>query len=115
MSTDAQPPREPPAYRPTVHFLERLRDSYDEFNRHLDGDIIEQCIRDGEVSHEGPGIYHFENTFGGVRYRLVVNTRKGVVVTGHPIGIDTSKAEASGRWSKPEIEDICEFLAAKYD
>lgn len=113
MSTDVQPSRDPPSYRPTVHFLERLRDDYDDYNRHLDGDIIEACIRHGEVARGGRHEFHFYEDVDGVTYKLVVNTRRGVVVTGHPDAIDVEAAKASGRWSTAQIEDICEFLAAK--
>ncbi|MDQ2052856.1 hypothetical protein RBH26_20655 [Natronolimnohabitans sp. A-GB9] len=115
MSTESQPfpPREPSVYRPTVHFHERLKDKYDEYNRHIDGEIIEGCIRNGDAERVGPDIYHFRATFGGVTYRLVVNTDRSVVITGHPISINTEVARDSGRWSTDQIEDIREFIAAK--
>jgi len=115
MSTEPAPPREPSAYRPTVHFQERLRDAYDEYNRHLDGEIIERCIRQGDVKRTGRDIYHFRETVAGVTYRLVVNVRKDVVVTAHPVGINTEAARESGRWSASQIADIREFLAAGTD
>lgn len=114
MSTDAeQVAREPSAYRPSIHFGERVKDNYDDYNRHLDGEIIDGCIREGDVTRESAAICHLEYEFGGVGYRLVVNVLKGEIVTGHPLWIYTETARDSGRWSSQQIADICEFLEDK--
>lgn len=114
-ASDAQeePPRDPGAYRPSIHFGARFKDNYDEHNRHLDGEIVRECIENGHVEHPRPGVVYFRNTLGGVTYRLVVDTVKREVRTGYPIGINPEAARASGRWSTKQIEDIRTFLAAK--
>lgn len=112
-ATTSSVPREPSAYRPTVHFQERFRDKYDSYNRHLDGEVIEGCIRNGGVTQPSSNICYFEQAFGGVTYRLVVNTVRDVVITGHPVSIDPEAARESCRWSSRQIDEIREFLAAK--
>ena len=108
-------PRDPAAYRPGIHFGERFKDNYDEYNRHLDGEIIDGCIIHGTASRRDADIYHLRETFGGVTYRLVVDVAKHRVVTGYPISINTEVARGSGRWSSNQIDDICAFIASKYD
>jgi len=104
-------PREPSAYRPTLHFIERFRDRYDEHNRHLDEEIVATTIREGTVTHRQADKVHVESTFGGVRYRLALAT-DGRVITGHPVRMDEDTARESGRWSADALSDIREFLAA---
>ena len=73
MSTDVQaPPREPSAYRPSLHFPERFRDCYEDDRppRHLDDEIVRGCIEVGSVTEADPGIAWFRETFGGVTYGL---------------------------------------------
>lgn len=112
MATTALP-REPAAYRPSNHFAQRFHDRYDEFNRHLDGEIVATCIREGEVTHHQPDKAHLEADIGGVRYRLVVAPDEGAVITGHPVALDEDRARESGRWSSDQRADIRVFLAAK--
>jgi len=110
MATTNDLPREPSAWMPSLHFPERFHDRYED---NLDGEIVEGCIRDGTINDEcrSSQIVWFRETFGGVTYRLVLDTRKREVVTGYPISINTEVAEASGRWSPSQIEDIREFIA----
>jgi len=115
MSTDSVQsdiPREPSAYRPGIHFGERFHDRYEDDRppRHLDGGIVSGCIERGTPTERAPGIYWLRETFGGVTYRLVVNTDDGEVITGYPIAINTDVAQESGRWSSQQIEDIREFI-----
>lgn len=107
-------PRDPSAYRPSVHFGERFHDRYEDDRppRHLDGDIVSGCIEHGDVTIPAEERYvHFRETFGGVTYRLVVEREEQAVVTGYPIGINTEAAAASGRWTSEQIDDIHEFIA----
>ena len=115
MSTDVQAlPREPSAYRPSLHFPERFRDRYEDDRppRHLDDEIVRGCIEVGSVTEADPGIAWFRETFGGVTYRLVVDTDDREVITGYPISINTEAAQRSGRWSTTQIADIREFIAS---
>jgi len=106
-------PREPSAFRPSLHFPERFHDRYEDDRppRHLDDEIVRGCIEDGEVTEADPGIIWFRETFGAVTYRLVVNESEREVLTGYPISINTEAARTSGRWSEDQIEDIRRFIA----
>jgi len=108
-------PREPSAYSPSLHFAERFRDRYDEFNRHLDGEIVAGCIEDGTATVYTPHKVQLHETFGGVEYRLVVNPARGSVVSGYPVDVNEHQARESGRWSESELQDIREFLAQDPD
>jgi len=112
MAATSNVPREPSAYRPTIHFHERFHDRYDDDRppRHLDGKIVDGCITRGEAIQKDGCTYELRETFGGVTYIIVVNAAKGKVVSGYPVGINTEVAEASGRWSSDEIDDILEFI-----
>jgi hypothetical protein len=116
MSTDSgEPdiPREPSAYRVTLHFKQRFEDAQSEFRRHLDGEIIQRCITHGEPLRENRHTVRFEETIAGVTYRIVVNPTNGTCVSGYPTAIDWDIAMDSGRWTRPQLEDIQEFLDAK--
>lgn len=112
MSTDAPLPREPSAYRPSIHFPERFHDRYEDDRppRHLDDEIVRGCIERGNVKHTDPGTVWFRETFGGVTYRLVIDIDDREVITGYPISINTEVAQASGRWSPSQINDIRTFI-----
>jgi len=118
MSTTDDLPRDPSAWRPTNHFVERFKDLYaEEPPRHLSGDIVDGCIRNGDVTTPATqrGVYYLDETFGGVTYRLVVAARKGLVLTGYPVAIDDDTAEASHRWTPDELRDIRAHVAADVD
>ena len=104
-------PRDPTTYRPAIHFGERFYDKYDSRKRHLDGDIVEGCIRRGEPTKVGRDEYHVRETFGGVTFRLVVDVDDREVITGYPISVNTDAAQESGRWSSRQIDEIREFIA----
>ena len=105
-------PREPSAFRPSLHFPERFHDCYEDDRppRHLDDEIVRGCIENGEVTDADPDIYWYRETFDGVTYRLVVNDSKREVITGYPISINTEVAESSGRWTPEQIEDVRRFI-----
>lgn len=103
-------PRDPSFYSPTLHFGERFKDIYDEFNRHLDGEIVNTCITEGTAQRVGPEKVTLRSTIAGVTYRLVVNPSTGDVLSGYPISINTRYAQETGRWSEAQIDDILEFL-----
>lgn len=111
MSSDAQPPREPSAYRPTLHFKERFEDAFDEHRRHLDGEIVRRCITDGEVVTQGRNAVRFVEDIEGVTYAIVVNPRSRCVASGYPVSLDWTSAAESGRWTESQLEDINAFLA----
>ncbi|WP_058997823.1 hypothetical protein [Haloarcula sp. CBA1127] len=115
MATADNCPREPSAYRPSLHFPERFHDRYEDDRppRHLDGEIVAGCITDGTANHDSGSskIVWFRETFGGVTYRLVVDVDEREVVTGYPISINTKAARRSGRWTATQVEDIREFIA----
>ncbi|AYM00336.1 hypothetical protein PhiH1_450 [Halobacterium phage phiH] len=116
MSTDSQStdvPREPSAYRPTLHFKSRFEDAFDEFDRHLDGEIIRRCITEGEHTRQDDSTSLFEETIAGVTYRIVVNPKNRTCVSGFPTDINRETALDSGRWSRTQLGDIEEFLEAK--
>lgn len=119
MSTDSQSdpdvPREPSAYRPTLHFKSRFEDAFDKFDRHLDGEIIRRCITEGEHTRQDDSTSLFEETIGGVTYRIVVNPKNRTCVSGFPTDINWQTALDSGRWSRSQLADIEEFLEAKPD
>lgn len=106
-------PREPSAYRPTNHFRDRFRDAHDETPRHLDDEIVRECIKNGTVEKVNREKYRFREWFGGVEYAIVVATDRGVVLTGHPVAIDEDTAWESGRWTTDQLDDIRSFLASR--
>jgi hypothetical protein len=115
MSTDTSVsdsvPREPSAFRPSIHFAGRQKDLGTDRNRHLDGDIINGCITDGERDQRTDAVYWLRETFDAVTYRLVVNVEEGEVITGYPIGIDPEAATQPGsRWTDEQVEDILHFI-----
>lgn len=113
--TESDVPREPSAYRPTLHFKRRFEDAFDEHRRHLDGEIVRRCITEGELTKQDSHTSLFETVVGGVTYRIVVNPRNGTCVSGFPVAIDWGTALDSGRWSKTQLEEIEAFLEAKPD
>ncbi|AAM88764.1 hypothetical protein PhiCh1p91 [Natrialba phage PhiCh1] len=117
MSTDSHPesdiPRDPSAYRATLHFKSRFEDAFDDYNRHLDGEIVRRCITEGELTQQDYHTSLFESVIGGVTYRIVVNPRNGTCVSGFPVAIDWQTALDSGRWTRIQLKEIEEFLDAK--
>lgn len=114
MSTQAgDVPRDPSAFRPSLHFPERFHDRYEDDRppRHLDDEIVADCIKHGEVRPGPGGVVWLRKTFDAVTYRLVVDIESREVVTGYPIGINTDAAKRSGRWTSEQVEDIREFIA----
>lgn len=107
-------PRDPPYYRPSIHFYDRFHNRIEEpGRRHLDGEIIDKCIIEGSVSKEPDNCFGFRRFFGGVEYALIVNPHTRKVVTGHPTAIRWKPAKDSGRWSQVQLEEINEFLKAR--
>jgi len=122
MSTDSSPPsasggggaelpRDPSAYRPSIHFGQQATDAGTDRPRHLDGDIIDGCIERGDATKVNAGVYHLRETFAGVTYRLVVDVDDREVVTGYPISVNTEAARRSDRWTSTEIDEIRHFIA----
>jgi hypothetical protein len=105
-------PRDPEAYRPSLHFPERFHDRYEDDRppRHLDDEIVDTCITEGDLRRPEPDIALFRHDFGGVDYRLVATLDDNEVVTGYPVEIDTKAAEQSGRWTPDQIDDIEMFI-----
>lgn len=118
MSTDSptttEVPRDPGAYRPTCHFRDRFRDATDDPPRHLDGEIVNECITSGHVDRQDRHTVRFTADFDGVEFVIVVNPVHGTCVTGHPVSLDWQTAVESDRWTRSQLADIDEFLKAKY-
>lgn len=120
------PPRQPIAYTPTLHFGEKFDDKYDEHDRYLDDDVVRECIENGETYARSEliddgefdptaGPVYFRATVGGVTFRLVIDVDDREVITGFPIGVQPESAIESGRWSRSDVDGIREFLAAKFE
>jgi hypothetical protein len=114
MSTTDDLPRDPSAWRPSIHFGARFDDRYEDRRppRHLDGEIVAGCIERGDVveGDPDPDVVWLEETFGGVRYRLVVNRADGEVITGYPVHVDETVAADAPRWTPDELADLREFI-----
>lgn len=99
-------PREPALYTPLSHFAQRQKEG----ERHLDGEVINSCIKDGELRDNGDGCALFRKEWGdGVAYYLIAGFHeKGyrVVVTAWPHLHDREDALNSGRWSSTELDEI---------
>jgi hypothetical protein len=110
--TSSEPvPREPGAFRPSIHFGQQSKDTGTDRNRHLDGDIIDGCIEHGERRQQTKSVYWLRETFDAVTYRLVVDIQEGEVITGYPIGIDPQAARRlDSRWTDGQVEDILHFI-----
>lgn len=109
-TTDEAIPRRPAAYRPSIHFGQQASDAGTDRKRHLSGDIINGCIQHGTLTQHDHTTVYFRETFGGITYRLVVNTREREVITGYPISINTEVAHQSPRWTSEEVEDVLHFI-----
>lgn len=107
MSSTVSIPRDPAAYRPTIHFIERIKGLGGDPPRHLSGEIIDACIERGDIGDPGttPGVYYLEHDIGGVVFRLVVAADDCVVLTGYPARV-TDRAADTGRWTPGELEDM---------
>lgn len=103
-------PRDPGAYSPSTHFGQQYSDAGTDRKRHLDGDIINGCIRHGTIRKVDASTRWFRETFDGVTYRLVVDVDMREVITGYPIGVNTEVAGQSPRWTSTQIEDIQHFI-----
>jgi len=104
-------PRDPSAFRPSPHFGTKVKDLGTDRNRHLDGDIINGCIKHGERRKVGAGLYHLRETFDAATYRLVVDVDDREVITGYPISINSEAArQVDSRWSHDQVEDILHFI-----
>lgn len=103
-------PREPDAYRPTMHFRQRFHD----YNRALDGSHINEAITEGTKIPAMHTCGAFYTTRPGVVYYVVVGwdrtsdpaSNDRVVVTGWPWVYDREAAIESGRYSTRVLNRI---------
>lgn len=106
-------PRKPSLYTPLRHFSQRRREE----ERFLDGEVINSCIKEGDLRDNGDGCACFRKEWGGgVAYYLIAGFHeKGyrVVVTAWPHLHDREAALSSGQWSSDELDTI-EALNNKY-
>lgn len=110
-TVDDPVPRDPSAFRPSIHFGGRQKDLGTNRNRHLDGDIINGCITDGDRDQRTDSVYWLRQTFDAATYRLVVDVDEMEVITGYPTDIDTETAAKPGsRWTDKQVEDIRHFI-----
>lgn len=98
--------RTPSDYTPSLHFAQRFKGFHDDHPRHLDGEIVNQTIQNGQVQKDKKDVYFLRETFSGVTYRIVVNIELMEVITGYPIGLNEKVAGKSGRWTAQEIRDV---------
>lgn len=99
-------PSKPGVYSPLPHFVQRFRED----ERFLTDEVVEKCIKEGDLRDNGDGCGCFRKVWGkGVAYYLIVGFHeKGyrVVVTGWPHLHDREAALDSGRWSTKELDTI---------
>jgi hypothetical protein len=102
-------PRKPSAYTPLRHFGQRFREN----RRHLDEEVVEACIREGDLRDNEDGCGCFRLEWGeGVAYYLIAGFHERgyrILVTGWPHLHDRKAAMKSGRWSSSELDDIESF------
>jgi hypothetical protein len=102
-------PSDPEAYRPLRHFAQRFKES----RRHLDDEIIERCIREGDLRDNGDGCACFRLEWGdGVAYYLIVAHHEDgylVVVTAWPHLHNREAALRSGMWAPGDLDEIDEL------
>jgi len=112
MSSESLLPREPSAFSPSNLVVQRLRGpGADGHDRHLDGEILRQCITRGELYRDGRDIWCFEADVDGVAFEIVVRDSSREVITGRPVRVDVDRARASERWSAEQLDEIEAFLA----
>ena len=99
-------PQTPGIYTPLRHFIQRFKEP----ERFLTDEIVERCIRYGDLRDNGDGCACLRLEWGdGVAYYLIAGFHeKGyrVVVTAWPHLHDRQAALDSGRWSSDELDTI---------
>jgi hypothetical protein len=107
-------PRQPGAYVPLDHFIQR----YKEPERFLTDEVVRQAITDGEFRDNGDGLACFVLPWGdGVRYYVLAGYHKKgyrVAVTAWPHLHDREAALDSGRWASSDLDTI-EQLNERHD
>jgi hypothetical protein len=102
-------PHDPEEYVPLRHFGQRFRED----RRHLTDEVIEECIKEGDLRDNEDGCACFRLEWGeGVAYYLIAGFHEAgyrVLVTAWPHLHDREAAMKSGRWSGRELDDIKEF------
>lgn len=106
-------PRVPGIYTPTRHFVQRFKES----ERHLNGEIIRQCFRYGEIIDNNDGCACFRYEWGkGVAYYLIAGFHEQgyrIVVTAWPVVHDRDAALKTKFWDEEAIEEIEQLNARK--
>lgn len=81
-----KPPRNPREIRPTTHFVDRFKRRR---NPSITSEVVETCIKHGEVTPGRGSTLLYENDVRGVRWRLVVGFGAGdpVAITAYAPGV----------------------------
>lgn len=111
-------PRDPSIYEPTEKFIQRFKD----FGSFMDGDIIEDAIKYGELYTASRGCVTFINDLGGVAFYIVVTSEPKVDISNKnatevedynyravsiwPYVYNREQALDTGRWSSRFLDKI---------
>lgn len=106
-------PQVPGIYTPTQHFVQRFKQD----ERHLNGEIIRQCIRYGELIDNDDGCACFRSEWGkGVAYYVIAGFHEDgyrIIITAWPHVHDRQAALKTNYWDEETINEI-EELNARY-
>lgn len=104
--------RDPRDYSITNKFRQR----YSELSSVMNGDIIEDAIRFGELVEASKGHVAFVNDLGGVTISIVVDMEMGYQVkTIWPFIYDEEKARQTGKWSSRQMYEIEKYVVKHTD
>lgn len=106
-------PRKPHKYTITSKFRQRMR----ELSGIVDGDIIEDAIRYGELMKASEGCFAFVNDLGGLTISIIVEDDDGVrkAKTVWPYIYDQDEAKGTGMWSSKQIWKVEEYVGNHQD
>lgn len=94
----------------------KFRQRYSELSSVMDGDIIEDAIRYGELVKASKGHVAFVNDLGGVTISIVADMEMGYQVkTIWPYIYDKTRAKESGKWSTRQLFEIEDYVEMHKD
>ncbi|REA00233.1 hypothetical protein DEQ92_20495 [Haloferax sp. Atlit-6N] len=100
------PPAEFTAYEPTRHVIQHAKGLSKGPNRHVDADLLRECIESGAARKVNRGMWRFEKEIAGVEFAVVVSSDSNEIITAFPTVVNRAEAEHIGYWADDELDDI---------
>jgi hypothetical protein len=94
----------------------KFRQRYSELSSVVNGDIIDDAIRYGELIKASQEHVAFMNDLGGVSISIIVTMYMGYkAVSIWPYIYDKEKARSTGKWSSRQLYEIEDYVATHKD